>query len=150
MNNAQLTNSESDIPYIETSPTSITPDRKPGDVTYKDVVKVIEQYLASGDRGYEGVSFSKRGTTKGMPNKLKIQTLIQGLNDVIMDCISIENKNMGLQESVIVNDFFKSVSRMSSIIDNVNINVADDKLLCYIIGYMTKLLNNHERYQNKL
>ena len=38
--------------------------------------------------------------------------------------ISIENKNMGLQESVIVNDFFKSVSRMSSIIDNININVA--------------------------
>lgn len=150
MNKEQSTKLESNIPYQQVESTSIQASSKPSDVTYKDVVKVLQQFLENNDRGYDGRAFADRGIVKNLPNKLKIQTLLQGLNEIIMDCINMENKSMSLQHSVIVSDYFNGMSKMSSIIDNIDIKVADDKLLCYIIAYMTKLLNNHERYQNKL
>tara|TARA_R100000030_G_C3190166_1_gene108185 strand:- start:351 stop:530 length:180 start_codon:yes stop_codon:yes gene_type:complete len=49
---------------------------------------------------------------------------------------------MSLKQKNILKHYLESVSSMSKILDNIEIKVAGDELLCYIVGYMIKTLKN--------
>jgi hypothetical protein len=150
MNNKQLTESNNSIPYKDIDPTSITPTPLPDDVTYEDVVKIISKYLTSEHNTFEDNFFIKKGAAKSLPKALKISTVIQNITRIIVDSVQANNDNISLKDSQILSSCISSIDKSSDIIDNLDVDVAYDQLLCYLLGYMIKLLKNHKTFIAKI
>lgn len=142
MNNMQSTNSTQNN-FNETTASVIPPASRPDNVTYDDVVNTIDQFLACAENvSYQQQHHLKQGLTKSVGSKVTIHKLIKNFNTLILDHVNNTNRNMSMKQKNILCHYLDSVSSMSKILDNIEIKVAGDELLCYIIGYMIKTLKN--------
>jgi hypothetical protein len=136
-------------PYKEVKASSIPPGKSPDEITYDDLVTSITDYLDTADIDLTERQFLDKGNAKGMPTKLTMHRFISGLNGIILDYIRTANKNNTLQHNTITAEYFNGVNSMSKVLDNVDIKVADTQFLCYIIGYIFKMLKHFkENNQN--
>lgn len=127
--------------YAEVSASSIPPGRSEADVTYDDVIDVIDKFLATtGNAEYSEKLFLDRGLTKQSGSKITVHKLVKNFNLLLVDYINTNNKNLPLKQKNIINHYMSSVTAMSNILDNVDIEVAGNDIMCYIIGYMIKTL----------
>ena len=150
MNNKQLTDSNNSIPYKDIDPTRITPTSLPDDISYEDVIKIISKYLKTNHSAFEDNFFIDKGAAKSLPKALKISTIIQNINRIITDSVQANNDNISLKDSQILSNCISSIDKSSDIIDNLDVDVAYDQLLCYLLGYMIKLLKNHRAFITKI
>ena len=142
MNNMQSTNSTQNN-FNDTTASVIPPAIRPDNVTYDDVVNTIDQFLACAENvSYQQQHHLKQGLTKSVGSKVTIHKLIKNFNTLILDHVNNTNRNMSMKQKNILCHYLDSVSSMGKILDNIEIKVAGDELLCYIIGYMIKTLKN--------
>lgn len=149
MNNKQSTHYQPHNPdnysgspeYAEVRASSIPPGRDQSDVTYDDVIDILDKFLAtSGNSNYTEKLFMDRGLTKQVGSKITIHKLVKNFNLLLIDYINTNNKNLPLKQKNIITHYMSSVTAMSNILDNVDIEVAGNDIMCYIIGYMIKTL----------
>lgn len=82
----------------------------------------------------------EKGLAKQVGSKITIHKLVKNFNLLLTDYINTNNKNLPLKQKNIINHYMSSVTAMSNILDNVDIEVAGNDIMCYIIGYMIKTL----------
>ena len=143
MNNKPLTDSVDRIPAKQVPATSVTATPKSSPIVCQDVIDMIDSYLSKDDITYHAKTYFKKGVMKAAPGKMKVHTVIQSLNNIMQDFIFEEN-DMKITTCSSVRNYFEGVSKICQVLDNSEIKVADDRLLCYIIGYMLKLLKKHQ------
>ena len=74
----------------------------------------------------------------------------QNITRIIVDSVQANNDNISLKDSQILSSCVNSIDKTSDIIDNLDVDVAYDQLLCYLLGYMIKLLKNHKTFIAKI
>lgn len=142
MNSKQSTNSTQDK-FIEVAPTTVPPGQPDSVVTFDDVIETIDKFLSNTSHGtYQQTHHMHKGLSKSVGSKITIPKLINNFNMLILDHVNNSNRDMSLKQKNILKHYLESVSNMSKILDNIEIKVAGDELLCYIVGYMIKTLKN--------
>lgn len=140
MNNKQSTNSTQDN-FTEVAASTIPPVKPENITTFDDVIKIIDEFLLNSSHGtYQQTHHVHKGLNKSVGSKITISKLVQNFNMLILDHVNNTNRDMSLKQKNIINHYLDSVSSMSKIMDNIEIKVAGDELLCYITGYMIKTL----------
>ena len=140
MNNKQSTDSTQDK-FVEVAPTTVPPGKQESVTTFDDVVKTIDKFLSNTSHGtYQQTHHMHEGLCKSVSSNVTIPKLINNFNMLILDHVNNANRNMSLKQKNILKHYLESVSSMSKILDNIEIKVAGDELLCYIVGYMIKTL----------
>lgn len=144
MNNMQSTNYPQSTDNFSQVPASSVPPQSPPEVaTYDDVLDVIDRFLLNNKHmNYEQEHHFNKGLSKPVSSKITAQRLITNINMLVIDHINTHNKDMTHKQKNILNHYLESVSSAGKIIDNIDIQVAGNELLCYIIGYMIKTLKN--------
>ena len=136
------------IQYNEVSSSDIPPGKAPDEITYDDLVSSITEYIETSDMDLIEKQFLDKGAAKGMPVKLTPHRFISGINGIILDYIRSTNRGSTLQQNTIITEYFNGINNMSKILDNVDIKVADTHFLCYIIGYIFKMLKHFKDNNN--
>lgn len=131
----------------EVQPTDIPPGTDSPDVTCDDVLDTILQYIDNIDLQYEEQHLYNQGSIKGMASSLSLHRMIQSINTLMYDYITSTTPNRTVQQSVILSEYFNGVNSLSKILDNIDIKVADHRIVCYILGYMIKLLTKFKGEQ---
>lgn len=142
MNNEPLTSYEQTIKYNESPASKILPGKEPEQVTYDEMIKVISEYIDTKSDNIEESQQLTAGLSKQIPSKITLHRVIKGLNMLIYDYINVNHKDISLQQKTIVQEYFNGVNSLSVILDNVDINVAENRFMSYIVGYMFKILKN--------
>lgn len=125
----------------EVSATDIPPASASPSVTCDDVIDVISQYLNNTlDLEYEERLNIDRGSVKDITSTLSLHRLIRSLNTLILDYVNTATPGKTIHQSVILTEYFQGVNNLSKILDNIDIKVADNRIICYILGYMIKTL----------
>ena len=133
------------LEFNEKPASSIPPGRDPADITYEDVQYVLQNYIKNIDYDHVEQHMLNNGSAKQPPSKLNITSLIQGLNMLIYDFIKTNGEPTDSKQSNIIKSYFEGVNKLSVVMNNVDVKVAETKMLCYIIGYLLKLINNFKQ-----
>jgi len=142
MNNEPLTNYKQTIKYNVSPASHISPGKESEQVTYDEMIKVINEYIDTKSDNIEESQQLTAGLSKQIPAKITLHRVIKGLNMLIYDYINVNHKDISLQQKTIVQEYFNGVNSLSVILDNVDINVAENRFMSYIVGYMFKILKN--------
>ena len=136
--------------YKQVSASSIPPGKDPGTVTYEDVQQIISKYVGTVNYDLLESQLFNQGRAKQPPTKLKVSQLIQCLNMLMYDFIKTENQSTDISKNNVINGYFDGVNKLTKILDVTDIKVAETKMLCYIMGYLLKLINHfkHSEEQN--
>lgn len=136
--------------YKEVQASSIPPGKDLDNVTYQDVQSVINNFVGNVNYDMLEQQLFSNGQSKSPPSKLKLTQLIQCLNMLMYDFIKTHNQSENTNQNNILNGYFEGVNRMAKILDSTDIKVAETKMLCYIMGYLLKLINHfkHSEEQN--
>jgi len=135
--------------FEERPASSIPPGRDPDPVTYDQVRETLTKYIGSIDYDLlEGQLFAN-GHAKEPPTKLKLTQLIQCLNMLMYDFIKSNNQSQQTGQNNIINGYFEGVNRLAKILDNTDIKVAETKMLCYIMGYLLKLIKHFKESEEQ-
>ncbi len=129
---------------------SILPGKDQDDVTYEDVQQIISRYVGTVNYDLLESQLFNQGQAKQPPTKLKVSQLIQCLNMLMYDFIKTENQSTDISKNNVINGYFDGVNKLTKILDVTDIKVAETKMLCYIMGYLLKLINHfkHSEEQN--
>lgn len=144
MNKPQSTNYQRPD-FTEVPASSIPPVTSETPVTIHHVIKTLDNFLNNSENHSHVEShFLNKGLGKPMGDNITLQGLIKNFNTLVMEYVisSNKNKNMDLKQKNILKHYVTSVNEMSNIIDNVDIEVAGEEIMCYIVGYMIKTLKN--------
>jgi hypothetical protein len=128
--------------FKEVQASEIPPGKTPDEITYDDLVSSITEYINNTDIDLIERQFLDKGQAKGLPVKLTLHRFISGINGIMLDYIRSTNRTSTLQQNTITTEYFNGVNSMSKVLDNVDIKVADTQFLCYIIGYIFKMLKH--------
>lgn len=131
--------------YKEVQASSIQPGRDDSPVTYEQLQHMITQYVGTLNFDLLESQMFSQGQAKQPPTKLKISILIQSLNMLMLDYIKTNNQTDNVAHSNIINDYFAGVNRLSKVLDSTDIKVAETQILCYIMGYLLKLINHFKQ-----
>lgn len=135
--------------FEERPASSIPPGRDPGDVTYDEVRDVLTNYIGSLDYDLLESQLFGNGQAKQPPTKLKVTQLIQCLNMLIYDFIKSTNQSKETSQNNVINGYFEGVNRLAKILDVTDIKVAETKMLCYIMGYLLKLIKHFKESEEQ-
>lgn len=130
------------VDYKQVPASSVPPGKDPDVATYQDVRDIISKYMSEVNMDMLDQYYYNNGKAKEPPTKLSVTQLIQSINMLMYDYIKTNNNNQTTDSSNIVSGYFDGVNKLTKILDNTKIDVAETKMLCYIIGYLIKLLNN--------
>ena len=133
----------------ERSSSSIPPVRDSDNVSYDEVRDIISKYVGSIDYDLLESQLFANGHAKQSPAKLKITQLIQCLNMLMYDFIKSNNQSQETSQNNIINGYFEGVNRLAKILDNTDIKVAETKMLCYIMGYLLKLIKHFKESEEQ-
>lgn len=128
--------------FEERPSSSVQPVRDPDDVTYDEVRDTISKYVGSLDYDLLEKQLFDNGSAKQPPAKLKVTQIIQCLNMLMYDFIKTTNQSKETSQNNIINGYFEGVNRLAKILDVTDIKVAETKMLCYIMGYLLKLIKH--------
>jgi hypothetical protein len=118
-------------------------------VTSSDVVDIISQYLNNTlELEYEERLNIDRGSVKDISSTLSLHRLVRSLNILILDYVNTVTPDKTTQQSIILTEYFQGVNSLSKILDNIDIKVADNRIICYILGYMIKTLTKFKNTDN--
>ena len=136
--------------YKQVPASSIPPGKNTGTVTYEDVQQIISKYVGTINYDLLENQLFNQGQAKQPPTKLKVSQLIQCLNMLMYDFIKTENQSTDISKNTVINGYFDGVNKLTKILDVTDIKVAETKMLCYIMGYLLKLITHfkHSEEQN--
>lgn len=135
--------------FEEKPASSIPPGRDPDDVTYDEARDILTKYVGSLDYDLLESQLFGNGHAKQPPNKLKLTQLIQCLNMLMYDFIKTNNQSQDTSQNNIINGYFEGVNRLAKILDVTDIKVAETKMLCYIMGYLLKLIKHFKESEEQ-
>jgi hypothetical protein len=128
---------------LEERPAStIPPGHDPVRVTYDQVCDILTKYIGSLDYDLLESQLFGNGHAKQPPTSLKTTQLIQCLNMLMFDFIKSNNQSQEMSHNNIISGYFEGVNRLAKILDVTDIKVAETKMLCYIMGYLLKLIKH--------
>jgi hypothetical protein len=140
---------DNNIDAKEVPPTNIPPVSSSPSVTSSDVVDIISQYLNNTlELEYEERLNIDRGSVKDISSTLSLHRLVRSLNILILDYVNTVTPDKTTQQSIILTEYFQGVNSLSKILDNIDIKVADNRIICYILGYMIKTLTKFKNTDN--
>lgn len=135
--------------FNETSASSIPPGKDPDNISYKQVQEAISQYIGNIDYDLLESQLFNQGQAKQPPTKLKVSQFIHCLNMLMYDFIKSENQSSDTSQNNIINGYFEGVNRLTKILDVTDIKVAETKMLCYIMGYIFKLIKHFKESEKQ-
>lgn len=136
--------------YKEIPASSIPPGEDDSVVTYQQVQDILTKYIGNLPTDILETQMINHGKAKQPPTKLSVTQLIQCINMLMLDFIKTNNQNTDMKQNNIINSYFDGVNKLTTVLSNTDIKVAETKLLCYIVGYLLKLINHfkHSEEQN--
>ena len=105
-----------------------------------DIYKQLESSFGPAHVDGASAAFFKKGSTKSIKPGFDLVEYLKNINYIIYDYIISTNNKMTPKQKSLIKTYLDSSSKLHEILKSVDIEVAQNEFLSYIIGYNIKVI----------
>lgn len=123
----------------EREPTTVAPPKEVKPPTKEQVIDTLLKYIDSISPDLHEIQHLNNGLAKNTPTTLSYASTLLSISEITSDFI-VSTGKISTTQAQNLKSCVEISRQIGSIINNSSESVADNRFLCYIIGYMIKQL----------
>ena len=132
----------------EREPTSVVPPKEVKPPTKEQVIDTLLRYIDSISLNLHETQHLNHGLAKHTPTTLSFASTLLSVSELTADFIE-STGNLSASQAQNLKSCVELNRQIGIIINNSSESVADNRFLCYIIGYMIKQLKTFNEQQKE-